>query len=203
MKSVLALLCMGIVVAILPHTSHAQQPSGLPLSVEVRPGTGIPTGGFADPADGFEAEQGFAFAAGAAYHFSEMWSAYAEYARTSFGCVECAIFTNLDDRVIDDGVALGARAEFPGFTEWLAPWVRAGGVLHRLTFSGEGDRLASNLGPGVEAGAGLSFAVYRGLALRPGFHYRFYSTDVTAAGRDPVTVNVSGITLDVGLSYRF
>jgi hypothetical protein len=85
----------------------------------------------------------------------------------------------------------------------VAPWIRVGGVLHRITFAGRGGELSSDPAPGVQLGGGVGFSLPGALWLTPGIHYRTYTAELDLGGLGGESVDVSHLLLDVGLSRRF
>lgn len=188
-----ALLTGGVPVAIC-----AQLPS-LPLSLEVRGGIGIPVGDFAD--GNVSAESGFAWGAGAVFHATSAVGVYGEYSRASFGCGECGIFT-LQDEAVDDGFDFGVQLS-PGVAfSGLRPRLRAGLVAHQLRFSSAAGDASSDTGVGFAVGAGLGFSPLPSLTVIPAVHFRTYSADFPLGELEDRSVDVSHVTVDVGVAYR-
>lgn len=190
-----------ILLASAAHAAAAQRLPSLPISVEVRVGAGIPLGEFAEDEPGVGAEAGPDFSAGALFHLSDALSIYGAYSRTHFVCGACDA-TGLDDQLVDAGAEFGVQA-MPVRLAGVAPWVRAGGVYRQLTFSGEGDRLASDPGFGFEAGGGLAVAVTRSISIAPGVRFRTYAARLDLGELPSRTVDVSQVLADVGIAFRF
>jgi hypothetical protein len=190
-----------ILLATAARTAGAQRLPDLPISVEVRVGAGIPTGEFAEDEPGVGAEAGPAFSAGALFHVSNALSVYGAYSRTHFVCGACDA-AGLDEQLVDAGAEFGVQV-VPVRLAGVSPWVRAGGVYRQLTFSGEGDQLASDPGIGFEAGGGLSVAVTRSVSIAPGVRFRTYAARLDLGELPSRTVDVSQVLADVGIAFRF
>ena len=200
--SVIVVGCLLLCGAATPAV--AQRIPDLPLTLEVRLGAGAPTGDFADPAAGVDAEAGFGFEVGARLNVTPTVALYGAYQWMEFGCAECET-AEIDGDVLDSGGEIGARADLPFQRAGLAPWVRAGILFHELEFSGEGGSLRSDAAFGFGIGAGVAVPLQRGLTLLPGIHYRTYSADFEfeELSLRNLSTDVSHVTLDVGLAYRF
>lgn len=201
-----SVLLAALLACALPGALRAQLPSGLPLSVEVRGGGAFPIGDFGDEESGFEAMSGFSFDVGAVFHATRTLGVYGAYQRASFGCDQCELF-DIEDDVVDSGFALGAQATLGGPVAGFQPWVRAGALFHELTFSGNDPEqeaeFASEPAVGFQVAAGLAYPLLRSLTLTPALGFRAYSAKFDlGAGFDDPSVDVSYLTLDLGLSYR-
>ncbi|HEY0036632.1 MAG TPA: hypothetical protein VGB66_08095, partial [Longimicrobium sp.] len=190
-----------ILLASAAQTAAAQGLADLPISVELRVGAGIPMGEFAEDDPGVGAEAGPAFSAGALFHVSKPLSVYGAYSRTHFVCGACDA-TGLDDQIVDAGAEFGVQAT-PVRLAGVSPWLRAGGVYRQLTFSGDGDELASDPGLGFEAGGGLSVAVTRSISIAPGVRFRTYAARLDLGELPSRTIDVSQVMADVGIAFRF
>ncbi|MGH7458440.1 MAG: hypothetical protein ACREKN_05050 [Longimicrobiaceae bacterium] len=194
---------------LLALPSAAQLVPGLPLSLELRGGAGIPPGDFAveeTDAD-LQVEAGPALSGGLALHFAERFLVYGGYNWTGFGCSECSTF-ELDGDVVDAGFGAGAGAEFGPLLAGISPWLRAGAIFHTLTFSQEGESSSSERGTGFEGRVGLNYPIPALEALRvsPSLGYRAYSAkfDLEVGATDPSrTVAVSYLSADLGVSFTF
>ena len=194
-----ALLWMGA-----PEISEAQRLPSLPLSLEVRGGLAVPVGDFAD--GNVKAENGPTFGAGAVFHATRAIGIFAGYSRTAFGCGECALF-DVEDEVVDEGFDAGVQIEPETRFAGVRPWIRGGAVAHELSFSGaNGGSVSSETAIGFGVGAGVSLSPVPSLpSLRvsPGLHFRAYSADFPLGELEDRSVDVSHVTVDVGLAYRF
>lgn len=194
-------LALLLTACAAPHAG-AQTLAGLPLSVEVRLGAGIPIGEFAEDAPGVGAQAGPAFSAGARLHLSPVLAVYGAYSGTAFSCPRCGE-AGIDESVVDAGAEFGVHATLPARVAGAAPWVRAGGVYRHLTFSGQGGRLSSDAAAGFEAGAGVSVQLTPSLAIEPGVRFRTYAAELDLGDSPARTVDVSHVLADVGLVFRF
>lgn len=200
MKRLFAALCVALLASVMPATGLAQI-AGIPLSVEVRGGAAIPTGDFADATPGIEAETGPHFAVQGAIQVLPALSLYGGYSMSRFGCPRCGE-RGLDDEVVDDGWDLGVHATLPLGVAGIRPWAEVGGVFHRLVFSGFESELSSDRAAGFRVGGGVALPVGP-VEITPGVHYSAYSADLDLGGLPGQTVDVTHVTADVGLRYRF
>lgn len=203
MKKIWTVASSALVLCAAPRAAQAQLLPDIPLSVEVRGGVGVPVGDFAGE-EGIEAGTGFGFGVGAMVGVTPMFSAYGAYQWTRFGCGECEGIENLDDEVTDSGFELGGQADLPFRPAGLAPWVRAGVLLHELEFSGDEGDVSSDRSLGFALGGGITYPLGPTLSVTPGIHYRNYSAEFDLGNLDlNGETDVSHLTLDVGLVYRF
>jgi hypothetical protein len=179
----------------------AQSLLPLPLSLEIRGGVGIPTGELTESDPGVGAESGPMVGAALAVHLTPRLALVGGYSRTGFDCPRCAQ-QGLEGAVVDQGGDFALQLT-PGAIGRLAPWIRAGGLFHQLTFTGTGGELSSDPAPGFQVGAGLGLSLAGVLQLTPGVHYRSYPAELDLGGLGDESVRVSHVLLDVGLSYRF
>ncbi|MEW5929141.1 MAG: hypothetical protein AB1941_16920 [Gemmatimonadota bacterium] len=194
-----ALVLLLLPAAIRPLSAQSLLP--VPVSVEVRAGAGIPTGELGEDDPGVGAESGPAIGAGLAVHVTSRLALVGGYSRTRFGCPRC-VQQGLEGTVLDQGGDLALQLTTAGI-RGVAPWIRLGGVLHRLTFAGRGGELSSDPAPGVQLGGGVGFSLPGALWLTPGIHYRTYTAELDLGGLGGESVEVSHVLLDVGLSRRF
>ena len=189
----------------------AQQFPRVPLTLELRLGAGAPTGDFADPAVGIDAETGFGFSVGASVRVAAPVAIYGSYQWTQFGCAECEAI-EIDGDATDSGAEIGARALIPFEYAGISPWVSAGILFHQLGLSGDNQSISSEVGTGFGLGGGVSVPLMPNLLLTPGIHFRSYTAefeldDLGTFGEDMEVLNVetdvSHMTLDIGLAYRF
>lgn len=160
----------------------AQSP--IPLSVEVRAGAAIPTGGdFAE-----HAQTGFGLGASAAVQLFPNYGLYAGYSRTQFDLdIEGA-------RAIDSGFSVGLTAAYPGLGG-ITPWLGTGLLFHTLDVEGatqaEGDAQV-----GFEVGGGVVVPVAPRVRLTPGIAYRRYSAPFLH-DTEPISYFSAGLGLNV------
>lgn len=179
----------------------AQSLLPVPLSVEIRAGVGIPTGDLTEGDPGVGAESGPAVGAALAVHVTPRLALVGGYSQTWFDCPRCAQ-QGLEGTVVDRGGDFALQLTTGGIGGF-APWIRAGGLLHQLTFTGAGEELSSDAALGFQVGVGLGLSLPGALRLTPGVHYRSYPAELDLGGLGDESVRVSPILLDVGLSYRF
>lgn len=200
MKRVATALVLVLLACAAPTTALGQL-GGLPLSVELRGGAAIPTGEITEAAPGVGAETGPYFGIQAAVHVLPALSLYGGYGMSRFGCPRCGE-RGLDDEVVDDGFGVGVHAALPLPLGGIAPWGEAGGVFHRLVFSGPGGDLSSDRAAGFRVGGGVEIPLGP-VRLTPGVHYSAYSAELDLGGLPSETVDVTHFTAAVGLRYRF
>lgn len=196
----LALLVL-LALAAPPGGAEAQVLSRLPLSLHARLGAGLPTGDFAASAPGIAAEPGASFEVGGMLRLLPLLGVYAAYQQERFGCGECAA-VSIDDRAVARGFEAGGHLESPVRPFGLVPWARGGVVRHSLRFSDGESALVSE--PGVGFGVGAGIAVPLGpVLLAPGVRYQRYAVDVEFGGYPSRGMDVSQLTVDVGLLLPF
>lgn len=198
----IAAMLTGTLWCLTASAAHTQVVPGLPLSVEVRAGGAVPTGDFADKEPGVGAEAGPRVEAAAAVHLLPALAVYAGFSRSWFQCSECGA-RGLDDTVVDSGFELGVEGAVPLRGLGGVPWIRIGGVLNELAFSGFGSTLESDPGLGFRVGAGMSFSLVRFVRLTPGISYTAYSAELDLGGLPDRTVDVRHVAADLGLRYTF
>jgi opacity protein-like surface antigen len=186
----------------VPVAAHAQRVPGLPLSLEVRGGAALPTGELTDETPGIGAEAGPHFQVLAGWRFARGITAQVGYSRSWFGCRSCEA-VDIDDRVVDAGFDAGLEIPLPVSLAGATPWVSAGGIYHQLVFSGEGSSLSSDRAFGFRVGAGAAVPLGRSLAVKPGISYSAYSAELELGAFPDEAVDVTHLTLDVGLVYHF
>jgi opacity protein-like surface antigen len=171
------------------------------LSAEVRVGAGIPTGDFAD---GLSA--GLGIGGILAYRVIPELDVFAGYSSQSFGVDDDPEFEGVDLDVNDSGFAIGGRFFVPGLPS-VAPWLQAAVLLHELEVTGREQgvsvSLSSDREVGFEIGGGLEIPVAANIGVTPGIRYRQYSVDFDLEDDGPVSGDVTYLTLDVGVRFRF
>jgi hypothetical protein len=201
MKSLrwLALVSTLLLSAVRP--ADAQILSRLPLSLQARIGSASPTGGFAEASPGLGAEPGLAWELGGLLQPTRWLGVYAGYQQGRFGCAECE-GVGVDGSAVASGVEAGAQLSSPVQRFGLRPWVRGGVVRHFLRFSrGEsGLRSDPGLGFGIGGGVELEFA---GVRVAPGVRFQSYPVEVVFSGYPSRSLDVSHLTLDLGLILPF
>lgn len=178
----------------------AQRIPALPLSIEVSAGAGIPTGEFAD--EKVRAETGFGFGVGALVHAMPNFGIYGGYSQTQFGCGDCPIF-EIDEDVTDSGFDFGVQATSQPLAAGIALWLRAVALFHELTFSGNGGNLSSDRAIGWGIGGGVDYEPIPSVAVSPGVHFRMFEAEFPLGDLPDRSTDVSHITFDLGVSYRF
>lgn len=202
MRSI-AICGLGLLLAAPLHGQFG----GLELSVELTPVLGVSTGGFAGGFPGPRAGTGYGVGLGGTAGAGPI-ALYGGYQLLQFPCEACAD-TGLDEDIREVGWEVGAQAEVPVGVLPFTPWVRGGAILHQLQFRGEGTTSASEPAIGYSVGAGARFPVLGQLEVVPALRYRAYSADFEFAGtpvgteRSTRTVDVSYLTVDLGLAFRF
>lgn len=195
MKSSLlaALLCA------LPATLTAQLP--VPVVLEARVGWGSPMGDFADEGVATPAS-GFAFAVGGRVDVIEHVGVFVGYEQVRFGCDGCEVL-DLDDEIVLSGLEAGLQLGVPFPLAIADPWLRGALLYQTLAFSGDGERLASDPGVGIGIAAGVDFAVRSGVAVSPSVGFRSVPAHFAFERLADRTADVSALTVQLGVSYRF
>lgn len=165
-------LCVAALSLNSATASWAQ--ASRPFAAELRGGftrpvpctVGCDTG---DPDEGFAP----AFEASLEYVFRPSTSVYGAYSTYRVRRSSSDVFTG-------SGFGLGLRHSFREDQPVVDPWLRAGLLLHRRTFSreaGDSSRIAekSDYGPGWEAAVGLSLRITSKLTFVPGIRYQAYT----------------------------
>lgn len=170
---------------LLPMHVNAQ--GMLPISIEARAGAAIPTGDLADYLD-----TGFGLELNGTLYFTPQIGAYAGY---SLAQVD---YSDFDLDGTDSGFSLGILASAP--VPSLAPWVRAGAILHQFEVSEGSASRTSDRGIGFEIGGGFAFPVAPMLSITPGVRYRSYEAevDLTDLGEGTWQQDVNYLTVDIG-----
>lgn len=207
--SALAALCA--VAAARP--AAAQTLPTTPLSVEVRGGAAFPMGDFADERQG-NAETGWGYGGNVSLQLNPALALYAGYDRFEFPSDNFEVdlpgnVGDVDGKWIDSGFSGGVKLMLPLATmSRLGPWVKGGVVYRKLgvnlddeRFDELEDELETDPALGFEVGGGLSLPLGPRVAVTPGVRYLSYSADPVDGGDGEV--NVSHLTLDLGLSIRF
>lgn len=200
-----ALLAAGlaaILAGVLPGAGHAQVVPRLPIALEVRAGGALPTGEFAESSPGVGAEAGPLLEASAILRVVPAIGIYAGYRRIWFSCSLCAE-RGMDDTVIDSGLEFGVEGDIPLDAAGGVPWIRVGGILHQLEFSGFGSTLTSDPGLGLRVGAGLSVPLTPPLLLVPAVSYAVYPAELGLGGLPDRTVNAGRLAADLGIRFTF
>lgn len=201
MKSIrwLALLAALLLTAAPP--AHAQVLSRLPLSLQARIGMASPQGAFAETSPGLGAEPGLAWELGGLLQPIRWLGVYAGYQQGRFGCAECE-GVGMDGSSIASGVEAGVQFSSPVQRFGLRPWVRGGAVRHFLSFARGESGIRSEPGVGFAVGGGLEVEIV-GVRLAPGVRYQSYPVEVRFSGFPARDVDVSHLTLDLGLILPF
>lgn len=207
---------VGLIAALaafgLAGNAQAQMYGGLPLSVEVRGGLGIPTGDFGEESDGAEIENGVGFGANLKYQFTPLLAAYAGYSRFEFGTDlgDDPELSEVEVDVIDSGFNGGVQANFSPMMALggMSPWLRGGAVYREVEFEAGDDDVGvsveSDPALGFEVGGGLDYPLGQVISVTPGVRYVRYTPefdDAIDAGEDEG--DVSYFVADIGLQFRF
>lgn len=189
----------------LARPAAAQLPGGFGLTLELTPAVGVSTGGFASSNPGAGAGNGFGIGGGATLGLGSLVSLYGAYQYLVFACDGC-MQSGLDEEVNDAGWEAGLHVGSPVSVLGIRPWLRAGVLGHQLQFTGNGGSLASEPSIGIALGAGTELPLAGGLLLMPALRFRAYSAEFDFSTEDLTrtrATDVSYLTLDLGLAYRF
>lgn len=195
---------LAIVIALVSASvgrADAQVLSRLPLAFQARLGAGIPTGTFAEQGPGIGAEPGLAFEVGGLLEATSWLGLYAGYQRDRFGCEGCRS-VNTDAAVVADGAEGGVHVTIPFQRFGVRPWMRSGVVRHTLRFQRDESGIRSEPGIGFGVGGGLELEVV-GLRIAPGVRFQSYTVDVHFSGYPTRSLDVSHLTVDLGLILPF
>lgn len=201
MKASRRLILAVALLAAPAARADAQVLSRLPLAFQARLGAAIPTGTFAEQGPGIGAEPGLAFEVGGLLEAASWLAVYAGYQRDRFACEGCRS-VNADASVTATGAEAGAQVTVPFERFGIRPWVRGGAVRHSLQFQREDSGIRSDPGTGFGVGGGLELRV-AGLRISPGVRFQSYTVDVQFSGYPSRSLDVSHLTVDVGLILPF
>jgi hypothetical protein len=194
-----AALVLGLGLAA---PGHAQVLPRLPLSLEVRGGGGVPTGEFARRQPGVGAELGPRVEGVAVVRLREWLGLFGGVSWAAFSCPACQQ-GGLSQDLVETGGNAGVQVT-PGLRlGGLAPWIRVGAVFQQLEFTGQTESLITPVGTGFQVGGGVTLPVWGPLAVSPALHFRSYAADLDLGGRFDRTIDVSHLTLDVGVALHF
>jgi hypothetical protein len=195
-------LIVAVLAGVVPGVVHAQLVPRLPVALEVRAGGALPTGEFAEASPGVGAEAGPVLEASAIVRVIPAIGIYVGYRRAWFSCSLCAE-RGMDDSVVDSGLEFGVEGDIPLEAAGGVPWIRVGGILHQLAFSGFGSTLSSDPGLGLRVGAGFSVPLTAPLLLVPAVSYAVYPAELGLGGLPDRTVNAGRLAADLGIRFTF
>ena len=195
---------LGLMAALClaPPSGAAQQSGSFPIALELRGGLAVPAGDFADAAPGIGATAGPHVAAAVLWNFTAVAALSIGYSSSWLGCDRCAV-RGIGDQVMDTGFEGGVQVRLPSPLGSTAFWLSTVGVFHELVFQDEGSTLSSDHALGIRASGGVALPVSRFISVKPGVHYTRYSADLDLGIFPDQTVNVSTVSLDVGIAFRF
>lgn len=187
-KTFVSMLAAAAVVGGADAAS-AQLPT-TPLSVEVRGGLALPQGDLDEFFGLADLGSGVTLGANAQFQVSNAIGVYAGYSFNQFSVEE---FEDAD--VTDQGFDAGVMLSLP-FAASLSPYVKGGIALHNLSVTEGGeDEDFDGEELGFQVGAGLNFPLGNRLSVTPGVTFTQY-------GFEDAEVDVSHLTVDVGLKFR-
>ncbi len=172
------------------------------LTFDARLGLGVPMGGFADEAEGWEgaASEGVTFGLSFGYEFWNRVILYAGFSQHRFGCP--AQGCGLESDFVATGFDIGSRILLRS-SGMFVPWTRFGWITYRVEgdFQEGGERTSevSDRASGWEAGGGVAIVVTRKLALNPGVRYSTVSPDFDGRGE----LRMRYLVVDLGLLVGF
>ncbi len=155
-----------------------------PFSLEARTGVTIPLGDLSDAG----AESDLLFAADVYYTLGPTMSLYGGWAYHRFDCAACA------DDVTASGPRGGLKILFPTPGD-ATPWIRGGLTYNSAKGLADAE---SDRALGIEAGAGIDYALSPRLSITPAARYETFNADFGAA--EP---SLSYLTLDIGIHLHF
>lgn len=205
---VVVLLLLGPVAG----PAGAQMIPGVPVAFEARPLVSLPVGELSESGPGLGAHVGFGILLATRVQVTSVLGAYGGYHFGRIGCGECGS-VGLQEGMPEAGFEAGAHVALPIRPLGMAPWIRAGALIHReLQISGaEGGDLVSDPALGWTAGMGARIPLGSGFALTPGLHYKTYRAEFTVPdlgfdllgepGSFVRELDVSTVSAELGLSY--
>jgi opacity protein-like surface antigen len=190
-RSITAAATLLMLVAVAPAQAQA------PFSLELRGGAAIPAEDLGDT----ELKTGGGFGFTASYLFLQHTLVYGGWDWQRMNTKARGAGPTM--HVENTGYAFGLGFEHPLF-EAVGGWVRAGGIYQHIELEEKNGDLIADSGHelGWEAGGGLVIPVGDRFALLPGARYRTFSADIDMGAGD-VAVDMSYVTVDLGLAYRF
>lgn len=196
----LGFVLLSMLLAGLSSRAEAQL-ARLPLAVEVRLGSGVPTGDFASRDPGIEAGPGLAYSIGGVLDVIPLLGVYAHVQQARFACAECGD-AGVDETAMGNGVEAGVEARVPFRLGGVQPWVRGGVVRSTLRFSSGESSQTSEPGTGFALGAGVRLPL-AGIELSPGVRYQGYPAEFRFTNLSSRSVDVTHLTVDLGLLLHF
>jgi Outer membrane protein beta-barrel domain len=172
-KSFAGLLSAAALLAAAAPAA-AQIPAITPFSFEVRAGLALPQGDLGDAL-----ETGWSLGGTATYHFFPTLGVYAGYSMATFGAGDEIEEEAGDGTYRDSGFDFGLRFAPPTPLIPIDPWIRAGGVYHKLEAEDFDDPEANgdtDSSLGFQVGAGLGFG-FGPISLTPGVIYTRYDVE--------------------------
>jgi hypothetical protein len=170
--------------------------------VEGRGALAIPTGEFAGSERSFRAGSGPGYAAGARVQFAPFVGLYTGFRSTRFACGECPT-VGLDDEVTMKGGEAALHFEPELAVGPVAPWIRLGVLRHTLGFSGFDERMTSEPALAFSGSAGVTLPLTGGVELVPAVQLFGGPARFRFDAFPDRTVDATGVSLELGLSYRF
>jgi hypothetical protein len=189
-----------LLVLALPASLAAQLP--VSLTVEARAGYAVPTGDFANSAEGFVADAGPALGVAVVVHPIPALGVFVGYQQLRFGCAPCA-GAGLDDSAVLAGTEGGLHVSIPVEFAGAVPWLRASALYHSLAFSGMGDRMTSDPAFGFGGAAGVSVPVLGRLEVSPGIRFMAVPAHFDFTVLPDRSVDVTAVSFDLGFAYSF
>ena len=197
-----AAAAIALLLTVTPGTAHGQVPG---LGIEVTPGWSIPTGDFADGADG-----GWIYGIGATYRLLTRLDVYAGYSRVDHGSETWPSplggEETWDVGIVSDAFRLGVRYLVPvaGFDPWIGGGVHASQTTFTFSAGGESSRERMDRRPGWEVGAGAYVTLADRISLVPAVRYSSHPLRRTdAQGFTYDGHDVTYVALEVGLRFGF
>lgn len=108
-----------------------------------------------------------------------------------------------DYDVESTGYAFGLQFRHP-IAEPFGIWLRGGGLYTHIELENNAGDIVDDSGHelGWEIGGGATLALSDRWILTPGVRYRSFSADVTP-GQQPIAVDLSFVTAEIGLAWTF
>lgn len=184
-------------LALLVIGAAAPVQAQIPLTLELRGGAAVPT----EDLGAAELKTGGGFGFTAAYAFMPHMLFYGGWDWQRLNTK--GRIAGADAHVEATGYAFGLGFQHPLFSS-VGGWLRSGGIYNHIELEKKnGDLIGdSDFEFGWEAGGGLVIPVSERFALMPGARYRTFTADLEM-GAGPVEVDLSYVTIDLGIVYRF
>ena len=172
----------GPIVTVLVATASAAAAQAPPFVLEVRGGSSIPVGSFADGdrrGEGSAADRSFGLAFGVTRTSSR--TTFVGFSQHRFGCED--IGCDGDGTFVATTIDVGVRYNVTLHRQ-VVPWIRIGGLTTRVELGDHPDYRdqVSSLGFGGEVGAGVYLGSANAVGLSPGVRFTAVNSGLPGGG---------------------